>query len=164
MTCTDETLFKLLDWRARLFKSKGDLPFAPVKLYTKWSRSLQATYMVFVDYRGSDTTPKEREAFARQLCESWEVDYNQTIPFIDSDLVSEYVDRTSPVRDSKKKSVKSKAGNYASPSRGAPKSTGQKSGHQKSGLSKKGGGVKDSPKKMAQGVNDRKLKEKLEEM
>lgn len=85
MTCSDETLFKILDWKARLFKSKGELPFAPIKLYTKWSKSLQVTYMVFVDYRGSDMSAKEKEEFAKKLNETWEIDYDQTIPFIDSE-------------------------------------------------------------------------------
>jgi len=125
--------------------------------------------MVFVDYRGEDISHKEKAEFAKRLGESWEVDYNQTIPFIDSDLVNEYADRTSPLKKTKtdgkssgyNSSIKKKvAGNYASP-KGVAKSSSTGKGF--SGFKSNGTGKSvGTPKKVD--LSDGRLKEKLEEM
>lgn len=127
MTANDENMFLLLDWKAKLMKSTIDPPFGPVKIMTKWSKCLQVTYLILADFRGLDFSQKEKQNFCTRLSNNWEDSYDQIVPFIDSDLLMEYNDRTtpqkkdtdhisSPVREDQKTAKKpvSKAKNAAS--------------------------------------------------
>jgi len=99
MKANDSLYFIPLDWKAKLVKSGTDIPFKPIKIMTKWSKSVSVTYLVLADFRDQDKSEREMQNFCTRLAEAWEDNYNQTIPFIETDLLSEYNDRTTPKKE-----------------------------------------------------------------
>lgn len=99
MKANDNVYFIPLDWKTKLVKSATDIPFKPVKIMTKWSKSVSVTYLVLADFRDTGKSEKEMYNFCSRLANAWEDNYNQIIPFIETDLLSEYNDRTTPKKE-----------------------------------------------------------------
>lgn len=46
--------------------------FTPLKIYTKWSKVMSATYMVFVDYRNCKESKSIRERLVEKINSYWQ--------------------------------------------------------------------------------------------
>ena len=77
-TCKDQKLFTRLEYENRVFKGKLSEDFSPLKLYTKWSHSLQVTYLVYADFRGCKESKLVREKILQNLVKNWEDCYHQS--------------------------------------------------------------------------------------
>jgi len=88
--CENQTTFMRLDYEQRTFKGKLDVDYSPVKLFTKWSNSIQLTYMVFADFRGCQTSKLIREKQLANMLKNWEDSYNQTMPPFDDKLTKSF--------------------------------------------------------------------------
>lgn len=51
--------------------------FTPLKLYSKWSKSLSLTYLVVADFRDVQQNKNTRDKIATQVNTKWEESYNQ---------------------------------------------------------------------------------------
>jgi hypothetical protein len=54
--------------------------FTPLKLYSKWSKSLSVTYLVVADFRDVPQNKNTRDKIASQVNTKWEEAYNQSRP------------------------------------------------------------------------------------
>lgn len=89
-TIKDIKLFTRLNYENKIFKSKLPDDYSPVKLYTKWSHSIQVTYMVYADFRGCSETKLMREKILQNIVRQWESCYHQTLPPFDDKLAKSF--------------------------------------------------------------------------
>lgn len=72
--------FRLLDVETKALKAKFGQDLIPMKLYSKWSKSLTLTYLVIADFRKVKVTTGIRDKIAHQVHSKWEEVYNQVLP------------------------------------------------------------------------------------
>jgi hypothetical protein len=72
--------FRVLDVETKVLKGKFGQDLIPMRLYSKWSKSISVTYLVIADFRKVKVTTGIRDKIADQVHSKWEEIYNQVLP------------------------------------------------------------------------------------
>jgi myosin-5 len=72
--------FKVLEVETKALKAKYGQDLIPMKLYSKWSKSISVTYLIIADFRKVKVTTGIRDKIADQVHSKWEEVYNQVLP------------------------------------------------------------------------------------
>lgn len=59
------------NYESRFYADRITDNFTPVKVYTKWSSMMSATYIVFADFRLTKISKSNREKFIDQVSSEW---------------------------------------------------------------------------------------------
>jgi myosin-5 len=72
--------FKNFDFESKVFNGKLGPDFYPLKLCSKWSKSLSLTYLIVADFRKVKQITNIRDKVSDQINEKWDEIYNQVLP------------------------------------------------------------------------------------
>lgn len=96
-------IFKAIDVEAKVLRSKYGQDLIPLRLYTKWSKSICLTYLVVADFRKVKVTTGIRDKIADQVNSKWEEVYSQMLPpfteAIYKNICPKYIRKINKVQD-----------------------------------------------------------------
>lgn len=96
-------VFKAIDVENKVLKTKYGQDLIPLRLYTKWSKSICLTYLVVADFRKVKVTTGIRDKISDQVHSKWEEVYSQILPpfteAIYKNICPKYVRKIHKVQD-----------------------------------------------------------------